>query len=82
MTTKKSDRLTLKDRLSRLNFQQACKLLGEEGSRLIQKGGSYEIDIDEQVYLGDDLRPWSVDDGTAGIDRYRVTGKSWPDPVL
>ena len=31
MTTKPSHRLTLRDRLSRLNFTQACKLLGPRG---------------------------------------------------
>ncbi len=55
MTTKVSHRLTLKDRLSRLNFTQACKLLGAEGRQLIQSGGKYEIDLDEQVYLEGDL---------------------------
>ena len=55
MTTKASHRLTLKDRLSRLNYTQACKLLGEEGRRLIQRGGKVEIDLDEQVYLQGDL---------------------------
>ena len=55
MTTKASHRLTLRDRLSRLNFTQACKLLGEEGRQLIQRGGKYEIDLDEQVYLEGDL---------------------------
>ncbi len=55
MTTKKGDQLTLKDRLSRLTYQQASKLLGEEGPRLIKIGGSYEIDIDEQIFLGEDL---------------------------
>jgi superfamily II DNA or RNA helicase len=47
--------LTLKDRLSRLTFTQACKLLGPDANRLIQAGGGWEINIDEQVYLGDDL---------------------------
>jgi len=50
-TTKKSRDLTLRDKLSRLTYTQACKLLGEEGKRLIQEGGKCEIDIDEQVYL-------------------------------
>lgn len=29
----------------------ACKLLGADGSRLIQRGGTYDIDIDEQVSM-------------------------------
>ncbi|NOX53945.1 MAG: DEAD/DEAH box helicase [Planctomycetes bacterium] len=52
---KKSHELTLKDRLSRLNFTQACKLLGEEGAKLIKAGGQYDIDVEDQVYLGNDL---------------------------
>lgn len=47
--------ITLKDRLSRLTFVQACKLLGPDGARLIRSGGGWEINIDEQVYLGEDL---------------------------
>jgi|GEM_PF-2400950 len=47
--------LTLKDRLSRLTFAQACKLLGPDAGQLIRTGGKHEISIDEQVYLGDDL---------------------------
>ncbi len=34
MTTKPRHRLTLKDRLSRLTFTQACKHLGDEGRHL------------------------------------------------
>ncbi len=43
--------LTLKDRLSRLNYLQACKLLGKNGGKLIMQGGKHEIDIAEQVRL-------------------------------
>jgi len=49
MTTKTSRELSLHDRLSRLGFLQACKLLGENGKQLIQAGARYEIVIDEQV---------------------------------
>jgi len=52
---KKSSHLTLKDRLSRLTYTTACKLLGEEGAALIREGGKYEIDVNEQVFLGNDL---------------------------
>ena len=44
MTIKTADALTLKDRLSRLTFLQAAKLLGETGGALIRKGGKFEID--------------------------------------
>ena len=53
--------LTLKDRLSRLTFAQACKLLGPDGNKLIMQGGKFEItSIEENVYLGDDLFRLSV----------------------
>jgi hypothetical protein len=48
-TTKTRNDLTLHDRLSRLTYTRACKLLGEEGKRLIQQGGRFDIDLDEQV---------------------------------
>ncbi len=49
MATKKNRDLSLRDRLSQLGFLKACKLVGENGNKLIQAGASYEIDIDEQV---------------------------------
>lgn len=67
MTTKPSHRLTLRDRLSRLNFTQACKLLGEHGRQLIQHGGKYEIDLNEHVYLEGDLFRVNVDDAIVTI---------------
>lgn len=44
MTTKHADALTLKDRLSRLSFIEAAKLLGPEGGKLIRQGGKIEVD--------------------------------------
>jgi superfamily II DNA or RNA helicase len=41
--------ITLKDKLSRLSYTQACKLLGPQGKQLILEGGKYEIDVFEQV---------------------------------
>jgi superfamily II DNA or RNA helicase len=63
MTTKKGSDLTLRDRLSRLTFTAACKLLGEEGEALIRSGGAYEIDIAEQVELDDSRLRVSLDGG-------------------
>ncbi len=60
--------LTLKDRLSRLTFTQACKLLGPEGSKLIMRGGKFEIiSIEENVYLDNDLFRLSVDGAVVTI---------------
>lgn len=54
LITKKSHELTLADRLSRLNFRQVCKLLGEGSEQLIQRGGRYDIDIAEHVTFNED----------------------------
>ncbi|NLE36910.1 MAG: hypothetical protein GX621_02685 [Pirellulaceae bacterium] len=54
--TKRSAKLTLKDRLSRLTYYRACQLLGPEGPQLIRQGVSHdEIDIDSDVYFRGDL---------------------------
>lgn len=56
MKTKKSGMLTLRDRLSQLTYNEACKLLGPEGRTLVQQGSAYEIeDLERDVYLGEDL---------------------------
>jgi len=54
--TKKSKNLTLRDRLSRLTFHQACQLLGPDGEQLVRQGANFpEIDLDRDVYLRGDL---------------------------
>ena len=57
MKTKKSKKLNLRDRLSRLMYVLTCQLLGENGKQLLQDGGrTYDnIDVDRDVYLGHDL---------------------------
>ena len=55
MTTKPEHKLKLRDRLSRLSFAQAVKQLGDDGKQLIQQGGKFEIDIQQQVYFAGDL---------------------------
>ena len=41
--------INLKDKLSHLSFNQACKLLGPLGKELIMQGGKYDIDLFERV---------------------------------
>ncbi|HED12994.1 MAG TPA: helicase [Gammaproteobacteria bacterium] len=53
MTTKPAAKLTLKDKLSRLTFIQACKLLKPQGEQLLRQGGLYEIDLDNDVLLNE-----------------------------
>ncbi len=60
--------LTLKDRLSRLTYAQACKLLGPDGNKLIMQGGKFQIpSIEDDVYLGNDLFRLSVDGAVVTI---------------
>ncbi len=55
MTTKPERKMTLRDKLSRLTYLQAVKLLGDQGKQLIQHGGKYEVDLEQQVYFRGDL---------------------------
>src|SRR5579863_1674934 len=57
MTTlvKPSHKLTFRDRLSQLSFEQAVRLLGDEGRKMLIRGANREINIREQVYFGGDL---------------------------
>lgn len=49
-------KLSLRDRLSRLTFLDACKLLGPQGRQLIQRNANtWEFNIADDVYLGADL---------------------------
>lgn len=49
-------RLTLKDRLSRLTFTDACKLLGPRGKQLIQRSANlWDFQLADDFHLGDDL---------------------------
>ncbi|HEX3313635.1 MAG TPA: DEAD/DEAH box helicase [Gemmataceae bacterium] len=55
-TTKPTHRLTLKDRLSRLNFRNASKLLGPDGDTLLRRSANrFDIRIDRDVEFSADL---------------------------
>lgn len=51
MTTAKNKDLTLRDKLSRLTYTQACRLLGPKGKGLLLAGGRYDLDL-ASVELG------------------------------
>ena len=56
MKTRPSAALTLKDRLSRLTFLEACKLIGPEGRTLIQKNANgWTFNLEQDLFLGRDL---------------------------
>jgi hypothetical protein len=43
-------------RLASLTYSQACSLLGDEGAKLIARGGqAFELDFEQDVFLGGDL---------------------------
>jgi superfamily II DNA or RNA helicase len=55
--------LSFHDRLSRLTHHQAYQLLGEHGAKLIQAGRrKFDVDPEEDVYLGGDLFRVRVND--------------------
>ncbi len=67
MATRKTRKITLTDRLSRLTYTQACRLLGPRGKDLIQHGGRYDIDIEEHVSLSASLFRLTFPDSTAEV---------------
>ena len=66
-SVKHKDERSLRDRLSRLTFPEACKLLGPDGSKLIRTGGAYEIDIQEDVRWAGDLFRLRLNDAVVTI---------------
>ena len=58
--------ITLKDKLSHLSYNQACKLLGTQGNQLIMAGGKYDIDLFERVMFNSKL--FRLDLGDAKVE--------------
>lgn len=58
MPTKPSHKITLRDKLSRLSYRQACLLLGDEksGSRLLIEGGRWDVTLDQVRFTNNLLR--------------------------
>jgi superfamily II DNA or RNA helicase len=67
-TVKPGHKLSFRDRLSRLSFEQAVKLIGEEGKKLILRGAGWDIDLARHVYLGGDLLRVSFPAVTGGTE--------------
>ena len=55
ISSKPTHRLTLRDRLSQLTLEQAAKLLGPQGRRLILQGGAVDLDLKADAFIGGDL---------------------------
>ncbi len=47
MTTARTKDLTLRDKLSRLTYTQACRLIGPDGRKLLRAGGRRDLSTDE-----------------------------------
>lgn len=58
-------KLSFRDRISRLTYHQACKLLGDEGPKLLRSGAKWPIDPERDVYVGGDLYRVRVSDEQA-----------------
>ena len=58
---------TLKQELSALTYNKACALLGENGEEYLRRGGFYEIDIDSQVSLGQNIFWLNLPDASVTI---------------
>jgi len=53
---KSKKRISFRDRLARLTYFQACKLLGDKGKQLIGRGGQrWDLNAEDHAYLGGDL---------------------------
>lgn len=68
MSTKKNNELTLRDRLSRLKYEEVKKLLGEKADYLLKFGGKFDIEIESQVTLDDDMFKLSMEGGEVTIE--------------
>lgn len=53
MATKPSHALSMRDRLSHLSFDEACKLLGPDGKRLLLRGGVFELGSPDDLTIGE-----------------------------
>ncbi len=63
-TRSRKRRIGIRDRLGRLTYRGACRLLadGEEGVTRLRQGGQFEIDLPRDVYLGGDTLRVNVPD--------------------
>jgi len=66
MTTAKNKDLTLRDKLSRLTYTQACRLLGTRGKELLLAGGRYDLDV-SSIEIGSHFCSASVGRATVRI---------------
>jgi superfamily II DNA or RNA helicase len=76
MSTKQSRkrRIGIQDRLGQLTYRAACRLMGDEdGAERLHRGGRFEIDLPEGVYLGGDTLRVNVPDPELSAGQAVVT---------
>jgi hypothetical protein len=61
----------MRDRLSHLSFEEACKLLGREGKRLLTRGGQLELTSPDDLRIDDEQAQVTWEPGRRGL-RARV----------
>jgi hypothetical protein len=54
MSTKASHTLSMRDRLSHLSFDEACRILGPDGRRLLIRGGCLELASPDDLRIDDE----------------------------
>jgi hypothetical protein len=57
----------MRDRLSHLSFDDACKLLGPDGKRLLIRGGGLELESLDQLRIEDEEASLEWEPGPAGL---------------
>ena len=72
-TGSRQRRIGIRDRLGRLTYAAACRLLGENGQSRIRQAGQFSIDLDADVYLGGDTLRVTMADPAMANDRAIVT---------
>jgi hypothetical protein len=76
MATKPSYALSMRDRLSHLSFEEACKLLGTDGKRLLIRGGGLEVETLDALRIDDHEARFEWEPGPRG-----VTARVFFDPA-
>ncbi len=67
--TKRARDLTLRDLLSRIEYRQACKLLGADGAQLLREGGKLDVDPTDHVRFSSRELAVCVADATVRVTR-------------
>jgi hypothetical protein len=67
MSTKPSHALSMRDRLSHLSFEEACKMLGPDGKRLLIRGGGLELSSPDDLRIGDEEARVQWEPGPGGL---------------